>query len=253
MSSCTRCGEHVRDEARFCPACGHAVAQPASSPKSIKVPAVVDGPGSPSEQQDGRSKAVVAIVGALCGVAVVVGLAFVLLAGPSSDETAGSSGADATDPTVTTVSDPDGPATSTRVTTPPVTVERTRSAVLFSNFARLRSAPDVGSAEITTLTSEGARLEVVGENVDGWYLVRVGGVEGYLFGTFVDPPDPGFQIAQSRSGNAVLLDSSGRPLGIDNESGPKVLVVDSTGSLWEVLLADGSTAFVDAGSVSIVR
>lgn len=252
MASCTRCGAQLRDEARFCPACGHAAAPPPVAQKSLKTPPMGVGDGPTPREPEGRSNVVVAVVAAACGVAVVVGLAVVVLGGASDDDASSPSEAAATAPTAGTDPDGGGPVTSP-LTSPPATVEQTRSAVLFSNFAKLRSAPDVGSAEITTLTSERARLEVVGDNVDGWYLVRIGGFEGYLFGTFVDPPDPGLQIAQARAGDAVLLDSSGRPLAIDNESGPKVLVIDSGGSLWEVLLADGSTAFVDAGSVSLVR
>ena len=74
-----------------------------------------------------------------------------------------------------------------------------------------------------------------------------------MFGTFVYPPDPGLMIARTTDGSAVvLLDASGRSLGEDNRSGSKVLVVDTTGALWEVLLPDGTAAWVDPSGVQLV-
>lgn len=275
MATCGACGSDNRAEARFCHDCGAVLAPSAPGPAKARVASLPplgpaprplsvapDEPQAPPRPLDpvatnGRPDWVVPVIAVAAVVAVVGSIVAVMLGsgGDGDQVTSGGGGTDAaavTTPPATvappaTTFDPDVSAT-----TAPASAG-TRSATLFSNFARLRSAPDIGASEVTTLTAEGARMEVIGSNVDGWYHVRVGSDEGYLFGTFVDPPDPGLQIAQTSGGNAVLLSSAGAPLGIENESGPKVLVVDTSGSLWQVILADGSTAYVDAATVSVVR
>ena len=274
MVICGACGGENRAEARFCHDCGAVLAPPVPgpakatvtslpplgpSPRPLAVPADRP-PPSPrppdSVPTNGRPDWVLPVI-VVAAVVVVVGAIVAVMLGSGGDGdqvTSGGGGTEAatvTTPPATvappaTTFDPDVSATAPAG-------ERTRSATLFSNFARLRSAPDIGASVVATLEAEGASMEVIGSNVDGWYHVRIGGDEGYLFGTFVDPPDAGLRIAQTSGGDAVLLYSSGAPMGVDNESGPKVLVIDTSGSLWEVLLADGSTAYVDAATVSVVR
>lgn len=151
--------------------------------------------------------------------------------------------------TTTTSSTP--PSTTVTTTTPGVV----RTATLFSSFAKLREAPDIQAAEITTLISRnGEAIEILSTHEAGWYRVRFDGLEGWIFGTFILPPDPGFNVAQTRSGEtAVLLNVGGDELQQQNESGPKVLVTDATGTLWQVLLPDGGTAWVDAATMVIVQ
>ncbi len=131
-----------------------------------------------------------------------------------------------------------------------------REGVLYSSLATLRSEPTLDdSTEITKIRGrDGASIEILSENVDGWYLIRIDGVEGWMFGTFVYPPDPGLAIGRTVDGSvAELLDSAGRALGVENASGSKVLVVDTSGDLWEVLLPDGTAAWVDPSDVQLVR
>lgn len=275
MSTCGACGSDNRAEARFCHDCGAVLAPSAPGPAKAPVASLPplgpaprplsvapDEPQAPPRPLDpvatnGRPDWVVPVI-AVAAVLAVVGSVVAVMLGSGGDGdqvTSGGGGTEAaavTTPPATvappaTTFDPD-----VNATTAPASAG-TRSATLFSNFARLRSAPDVDASEVTTLTAEGAGLEVIGSNIDGWYHVRIGGDEGYLFGTFVDPPDAGLRIAQTSGGDAVLLSSAGAPLGIENESGPKVLVVDTSGSLWQVILADGTTAYVDAATVSVVR
>ncbi len=275
MATCGACGGENRAEARFCHDCGAVLAPPVPgptkapvtslpplgpSPRPLSVPADHAPPGArppASGPTNGRPDWVVPVIAVAVVVAVVGSVVAVMLGsgGDGDQVTSGGGGTEAaavTTPPATVAPpastfDPDATATTADAGA------ATRSATLFSNFARLRSAPDIGASVVATLEAEGARMEVIGSNVDGWYHVRVGSDEGYLFGTFVDPPDPGLQIAQTSGGNAVLLSSAGGPLGIENESGPKVLVVDTSGSLWQVILADGTTAYVDAATVSVVR
>ena len=188
----------------------------------------------------------VVIAGALAAVAVSAG-------GGGGDATATTSDGGARLPPATQPTDGRDDTPVTRDPADSGSDTSTRPATLFSNFARLRAAPDVDAAEVTTLRSPGMDLEVLGPNTRGWYHVRADGFDGYLFGTFVDPPDAGLRIAETSGGDAVLLDASGRPTGTRNESGPKVLVTDTSGSLWPVLLADGSTAYVDPAAVGLVR
>lgn len=287
MASCGACGGENRAEARFCHDCGAVLAPPAPAPApgpaKAKAAAALASLGSaprplsvapdpppptprspaPPPPDDRPNWAVPVIV--VAAVVVVVGAIVVVMlgSGGAGDEvTAGGDGTATTAVTTPPVADggsgtgsdtgsDSGSDTGVTATTAPVG-EVTRSATLFSNFARLRSAPDIGASVVTTLDAEGASMEVIGSNVDGWYRVRIGADEGYLFGAFVRPPDPGLRIAQTSGGDAVLLNSSGAPLGIDNESGPKVLVVDTAGSLWEVVLADGRSAFVDPATVGLV-
>jgi hypothetical protein len=131
--------------------------------------------------------------------------------------------------------------TSTTTTTVPFVAERR----LFSNLAVLRSAPDLSAPEITRLRNlDGEPLTVLEPQRDGWYHVRIGGLEGWIFGTFVLPTDPGQLVAQSDD-TFPLRDSNGGLLAIENASGEKVLVVDSTrADLWRVRLPEHVDAWV---------
>ena len=52
---------------------------------------------------------------------------------------------------------------------------------------------------------------------------------------------------------AILLNSPGNPTGTVNQTGSHVLVVDDSDALWQVILADGSFAYVDSDTVEAVR
>lgn len=99
----------------------------------------------------------------------------------------------------------------------------------------------------------GANITVIGPNLSGWYEIEINGTRGWLFGAFITPNDPGLTAAITRSnGEATLRDSSGFPTGRPNESGNKVLLLSTTGSLWSVLLPDGSTAFVNGDEFTVL-
>jgi hypothetical protein len=142
------------------------------------------------------------------------------------------------------------PAPAETTTTVAVVV---RNATLYSNFAKVRELPHLDADEVTTLVDqEGLSLQVFGAHHNGWYQIRAGTVEGWIFGTFVMPPDSGLYIAQTRGGEtAELLDDQGNPSTVRNQSGPKVLVTDTSGDLWQVILPDGGAAWVDPAVMTI--
>ena len=144
--------------------------------------------------------------------------------------------------------------TSTSLPAAATTTVTARDATLYSNFAKVRELPHIDAAEVATLIDrDGMAIAVLGPNQNGWYRIRAGTVEGWLFGTFVLPPDPGLYVAQTLGGEtAVLLDEHGNAANIENESGPKVLVLDRSGDLWKVLLPSGDTAWVDPTVMRIV-
>ena len=130
-----------------------------------------------------------------------------------------------------------------------------RAGTLYSTFAKIREEPHIDSPEVTTLVDqEGLDIDVLTANQRGWYLIRAGTIEGWIFGTFVLPPDAGLHVAITRGGDrAVLLDELGNESTEVNQSGPKVLVIDTSGDLWEVLLPNGGTAFVDPAVMRLVN
>jgi len=165
--------------------------------------------------------------------------------GPADDEDG-----DRGDPTgsVTTTTAPPSPSRPPSPASP-----RQRSGYLYSNLARVRSGPNLYEPEIHTFTRDGGALTILGRPEHGWYLVRMDGVEGWVFGTFVRPPSPGYTIIEATSGEIVLRNGAGAALGIENESGPKALAIDARGALWQVVLPDGSHAFVRQSEVAVVE
>ena len=146
-------------------------------------------------------------------------------------------------------------SSSTSTSTTSTTTVSSRSGSLFSNEAILRSSPNLGATEIRRFVDRnGMGLTVIGSiDQSGWYQVSIDGTEGYLFGAFVTPPEPGYCVAESRGTEPDIIDSSGFvvvPAG-GNPSGSKVLVTTENpgGSSWPVVLADGRTGFVRASDM----
>ena len=143
------------------------------------------------------------------------------------------------------------PVTPVAATAAPSTVvPAIRVVELNCNYCRLRSQPTTagGSAIVAEFSgSKGARVDVLADGVDGWLWVRVESQTGWLFGTFVWPVPAGFLLAEQDSA-IVLLDAAGTPLGIDNPTGDKALVTSTTGPLLEVLLPDGTIAYVNSST-----
>lgn len=119
---------------------------------------------------------------------------------------------------------------------------------LHCNYCRLRSQANTSSSIVAELSGlDGATVEVLDEGGAGWLYVRVNGTQGWIFGTFVWPVPAGFLLGEQSTAIA-LLTSSGASSGVDNPTGNKVLITSTSGSLYQVLLPDGSTAYVSAST-----
>ncbi len=129
-----------------------------------------------------------------------------------------------------------------------------RSGTLLVDVANLRSRPSLDATAVRQVTGqEGARLTVHGRQAGGWLDVTLDGTRGWVFGAFVSPPDPHLIVGRTNDEEeAVLLDRSGRLLGVENASGSYVLIIEEGGSIHQVILADGATGFVRADDVSVI-
>lgn len=155
----------------------------------------------------------------------------------------------ATAPPVTAAPATAPPVTAPPVTAPPATATPALRVIsLHCNYCRLRSQANTSSSIVAELSGlDGATVEVLDEGGAGWLYVRVNGTQGWIFGTFVWPVPSGFQLGEQTTAIA-LLTSSGAPSGVDNPTGNKVLITSTSGSLYQVLLPDGSTAYVSAST-----
>lgn len=157
-------------------------------------------------------------------------------------------------PSSTPAATPTAEVSATPVPTPTATATPRavdRPATLMVNLAKLRDAPRHSGRELASIEGKrGDRITVFGDPVNGWYDVNVDGRRGWLFGAFVVPAADGFVVLQTRDEDpAQLLDSAGRPIAGQNASGSWVLGVALEGDLWQVLLADGASAYVEASEV----
>lgn len=145
------------------------------------------------------------------------------------------------------------PAPSPTVEATPTAIPE-RSGTLLVEVARVRSAPRLDASMLDSLDDlVGARLTVIGDPVAGWYEIRFGATQGWVFGAFITPPSDGLTVLQTRDEETVdLYNASGRRLDITNASGSYALATSLDGNLWEVILPDGATAFVRAADMRIV-
>lgn len=281
MSACARCGNDNRPGARFCGVCGNPItAAPTGKGttmgKAVAVPVVVPTAVEPTPAPSANPRPPWLIPLALAVVAIVVGGAVGLLVAGGGDDTTtataepsgddgstsgsgdgdgggGDSTTDAGDGQSESTDNGDDDPDETETTDPPTTSDEPaiRSGTLYSNYAKLRTGPNINNPEVAILQREGAPLQIIGRHQNGWYEVRMDGHQGWLFGAFVNPPPTGHQIIQASSGNIVLRSSAGVPLGITNESGPKALATGSTGNLFRVILPNGETAYVSRNDVFV--
>lgn len=283
MSACARCGSDNRPGARFCGVCGNPItAAPTGKGttmgKAVAVPVVVPTAVEPTPAPSANPRPPWLIPLALAVVAIVVGGAVGLLVAGGGDDTTtataepsgddgstsgsedgdgdgggGDSTTDAGDGQSESTDNGDDDPDETETTDPPTTSDEPaiRSGTLYSNYAKLRTGPNINNPEVAILQREGAPLQIIGRHQNGWYEVRMDGHQGWLFGAFVNPPPTGHQIIQASSGNIVLRSSAGVPLGITNESGPKALATGSTGNLFRVILPNGETAYVSRNDVFV--
>lgn len=281
MSACARCGSDNRPGARFCGVCGNPItAAPTGKGtamgKAVAVPVVVPTAVEPTPAPSANPRPPWLIPLALAAVAIVVGGAVGLLVAGGGDDTTtataepsgddgstsgsgdgdgggGDSTTDAGDDQSESTDNGDDDPDETETTDPPATSDEPaiRSGTLYSNYAKLRTGPNINNPEVAILQREGAPLQIIGRHQSGWYEVRMDGHQGWLFGAFVNPPPTGHQIIQASSGNIVLRSSAGVPLGITNESGPKALATGSTGNLFRVILPNGETAYVSRNDVFV--
>ncbi|MEQ8842245.1 MAG: SH3 domain-containing protein [Acidimicrobiales bacterium] len=158
---------------------------------------------------------------------------------------------------------PLAPATTTTVrasttTLPPVTTTNSgppeRVVTLLVDVAKLRAEPRLDAAEIDSITDlAGASIVVVGEPSNGWYRVRIGFQEGWMFGAFILPPADGLIVLQTRSTDPVILrDSAGVEMDLVNASGSYALATSTSGNLWPVVLPEGWTAYVQGSEMNIL-
>ncbi len=267
---------------RGVPAAGAPAADPATVARLAPlIPTTSLSPTPDPQKGSNRGPPIVGLVSAVAALLVAVAVLAVRASGGNKDTiTATSSSVDPT--TVSTESAPGATAVATTALDPTSTVELVvassvpaitqavavpvtlvaataapttvvpaiRVVELNCNYCRLRSQPTTagGSAIVAEFSgSKGARVDVLADGVDGWLWVRVESQTGWLFGTFVWPVPAGFLLAEQDSA-IVLLDAAGTPLGIDNPTGDKALVTSTTGPLLEVLLPDGTIAYVNSST-----
>ena len=267
MAECPHCGAPHSDTAQFCPSCGRSLTEtpvrptkvparpsPSAPSEAEPIPRVVP---APTRQSPDSTTSWAVVAGAVVIVMVLIGggLAFALSTKDSSSDAAttpaepgsGGSSGGGSDPS------PSPPTSRFPVTTRARDETSVRSARVLGNFAKLRESPSLGAREITIIQQEGLALEVVGENVDGWYKVRANGFEGWIFGAFVVRPDAGQQVGVPTAGTAVLRDSSGAPTGQQADPPDQVLIVGESDSLWEILNSNGSQAYVAKSEIRVVN
>jgi hypothetical protein len=233
----------------------HVPHLPHSGPTPSGAPAAMGPPAPPR-----RDRTLVFVAIAVVVVGAVAGGAFALLAGGSRGTEAastsgyeqdeyvgdgatgdglGSSGTEDDDPSAW-----DETTTSTTTTMPP----RPRQATLESKRAKIRAEPRINAAELAVWTDEGMVMDVLEEATpgSGWYRVRARGIEGYLFGSFVDPPAPGLCIGFGRDDRPPALhDDIGNPLFTSEPTGAKVLITgELSGDRYPVRLPTGGEAWV---------
>ena len=151
---------------------------------------------------------------------------------------------------------------------PTTTTGIIREAQIFAMTVKIRSEPDPTTEDnvLVKFVPEnevlGTVIQVLGTNIDGWYHVRYQGLDGWMFGTFILPPDPELVVWQSPEENTLeLLSAGGVPVdfpGYDS-TGDKVLVrvtgapyrstLPNGRQLLRVLLPDGGEAWVDEATV----
>ena len=125
---------------------------------------------------------------------------------------------------------------------------------LLVDIARLRDRASLNGEVVDTLEGlAGDPIDVLRGPVNGWYEVRVGRQQGWVFGAFILPAAEGHDVVRTQNGDRVeLLDSSGNELDVTNQSGSYALVVEASGEFWQVLLPDGDSAFIDPQAVRLV-
>ncbi len=130
------------------------------------------------------------------------------------------------------------------------------AATLYGNQVSLRTEPVMSDATFIASVGNAAKntpITILEHTADGWYRINIDGLEGWMFGSFVLPPADGFQVGETRSGQpAVLRDADGNPTGEHNESANAVLITNSTGDLWKLMLPDGRTGWVNGADITIV-
>jgi len=141
--------------------------------------------------------------------------------------------------------------TETVATTAPAPT--TRTAQLFSSYAKIRTEPRLASAPAGEFSHrENMSIDVIGEpTADGWYKVTIEGKTGYLFGAFVRPPAAGFCVTTSIAATPTVYDDSGYAIS-DEKSGNKVLITASTPDYdgWPVVLPGGRRGHVPTSDVN---
>lgn len=236
---------------------GMMAAPPSSAVPQVPV-AVRTAEAVPSAAETGKRPgsrmAVIAAVVALAVVAAGIGVAVALrgsngstTGSPTADQAGRTTGsADRTSPETEPVEADTATSTTTTTTQPQ---ETRRSGRLDSGFAKLRAEPSPEALVLEELDDPGMELEVIGSIDDrGWVRVVAGGREGWLYGVFVAPPEPGYCLGVGQYGTPQVVDASGYPLGVrDPEvSGTKILITTDApeGELWPVVTAWGESGFV---------
>jgi len=255
--------------------------QPPDAPDEESAVPWLDGSSAPSDDDgwdDGpESRSALGwIIGALATSAIVIGGFVVFSAlwdgGDSSTLNLGAitgDGIDSSDAVTTSTLAQFVAPTTTRfaiASTTTTTVEATtttsaaistttapaeRQVTLLVDVAKLRAGPRLTAAEVDTITDlGGTTIVALGEPVDGWYEVRIGTQQGWIFGAFILPPADGLTVVQTRSGVPVtLLNVSGQALGVENAAGSYALATSTSGDLWPVILPEGGVGYVNAADM----
>jgi len=130
----------------------------------------------------------------------------------------------------------------------PTVLSSPRFARLTGERVNIRERPNLESA-VLVAGRRNSRLEILEEPTDGWYQVRIettdGTEQGWVFGAFVSPPSNSLLPMRTKDGSTItLLDRNGRTLSRGNTTVDRILVVATTGELFEARLPGGEQVFV---------
>lgn len=135
------------------------------------------------------------------------------------------------------------------------TPEEPRPAEIQAGVAVIRDAPGLDGEKVRRVEEDAADgLEVLEELPEGggWYRVRIGGDEGYMFGAFVMPPTAGHCVGRTE-GKPDVVDAEGATVEAP-PAGTRLLMTatEPTDGQWPVLLPDGSEGLVAVDGVKVV-
>jgi uncharacterized protein YgiM (DUF1202 family) len=124
------------------------------------------------------------------------------------------------------------------------------STNLSANAVRLRSTPSTSGAQITEMP-RGTAVEILSKE-NGWYKVRSGGKEGYVFAGLVDCKREQAYTTAVVTKSKHITNSSGRRRVGAPAIGDRVIVLGGIkNNKYKVQLPNGRTGYVDKDAVDV--